>query len=122
MVQDRWGDPVDPEKVALAIEANPNAKVLAFVHAEDLYGVRSDAEQLCRPQKAAGMLTIVDAVTSLAGIDLQVDAWGAKCRLLGYAEMPACRVLRRSLLVPMRSMRSRIAQAHKSGWFLDMDI
>ena len=71
------GPPVDPEKVSAAIQANPEAKVLAFVHAETSTGVRSDAEQLCQLAKAAGMLTIVDAVTSLAGIDLQVDAWGA---------------------------------------------
>ena len=77
LVQDRWGEPVDPEKVSAAIQANPNAKVLAFVHAETSTGVRSDAEQLCQLAKAAGMLTIVDAVTSLAGIDLKVDAWGA---------------------------------------------
>ena len=77
MVQDRWGDPVDPGKAEEAIKANPDAKVLAFVHAETSTGVRSDAELLCRMAKAQGILTIVDAVTSLAGIDLQVDAWGA---------------------------------------------
>ena len=44
LVQDRWGDPVDPEKVSAAIQANPSAKVLAFVHAETSTGVRSDAE------------------------------------------------------------------------------
>ena len=48
MVQDRWGDPVDPEKVADAIKRNPDAKVLAFVHAETSTGVRSDAQQLLR--------------------------------------------------------------------------
>ena len=47
MVQDRWGDPVDLDKVAEAINTHPDAKVLAFVHAETSTGVRSDAEQLC---------------------------------------------------------------------------
>ncbi|MEK9919874.1 MAG: aminotransferase class V-fold PLP-dependent enzyme, partial [Luminiphilus sp.] len=77
LVQDRWGDPVDPEKVAEAIKDHPDAKLLAFVHAETSTGVRSDAELLCGMASAAGMLSIVDAVTSLAGIELQVDAWGA---------------------------------------------
>ena len=42
MVMDRWGDPVDPEKLEAEIKAHPDAKVVAFVHAEtstgDLYG------------------------------------------------------------------------------------
>ena len=77
MVMDRWGDPVDPEKLEAAIKENPDAKVVAFVHAETSTGVRSDAETLCRLAKEAGMLVIMDAVTSLAGIDLKADAWGA---------------------------------------------
>ncbi len=77
MVTDRWGDPVDPEKLEAAIKAHPDAKVVAFVHAETSTGVRSDAETLCRLAKSAGMLVIMDAVTSLAGIDLKADAWGA---------------------------------------------
>ena len=77
MVTDRWGDPVDPEKLEAAIKAHPDAKVVAFVHAETSTGVRSDAETLCRLAKSAGILVIMDAVTSLAGIDLKADAWGA---------------------------------------------
>ena len=34
MVEDAWGDPVDPAKVEAALAANPDAKILAFVHAE----------------------------------------------------------------------------------------
>ena len=77
MVTDRWGDPVDPEKLEAAINAHPDAKVVAFVHAETSTGVRSDAQTLCRLAKSAGMLVIMDAVTSLAGIDLKTDLWGA---------------------------------------------
>ena len=54
MVEDRWGDPVDLDKVAEAINAHPDAKVLAFVHAETSTGVRSDAQQLCALARSAG--------------------------------------------------------------------
>ncbi len=43
MVQDPWGRAVDPEKVRDAFKANPDAKVLAFVHAETSTGAQSDA-------------------------------------------------------------------------------
>ena len=123
MVQDRWGDPVDPEKLFEAIQANPEAKLVAFVHAETSTGVRSDAEQLCRLAKAAGMLTIVDAVTSLAGIDLQVDAWGADVVYSGtqkcLSSLPG--------IAPITFSPDAVARitsrTHKvQSWFLDMNL
>lgn len=77
MVQDSFGTPVDVDKVEAALKANPGAKALAFVHAETSTGVQSDAQALCALARAHGALSIVDAVTSLGGIRLEVDAWGA---------------------------------------------
>ncbi|MEZ5447563.1 MAG: hypothetical protein R3E89_00520 [Thiolinea sp.] len=39
MVQDDWGKPVDPHKVEDALKAHPDAKILAFVHAETSTGL-----------------------------------------------------------------------------------
>ena len=74
MVQDEWGTAIDLDKVASAIKENPDAKVLAFVHAETSTGVRSDAEALCRMASEAGMLSIMDTVTGLGGIEVNLDA------------------------------------------------
>gem|GEM_PF-5843719 len=75
-VEDDFGQPVDPAKVEAALAANPQTKVLAFVHAETSTGVRSDAQSLCALARAHAALSIVDAVTSLGGIALAVDDWG----------------------------------------------
>lgn len=77
MVQDAFGTPVDLDKVDAALRANPGVKALAFVHAETSTGVESDAAALCRMAHEHGALAIVDAVTSLGGIPLRVDEWGA---------------------------------------------
>lgn len=76
MVQDDWGKPVDLDKVEKALAENDNVKALAFVHAETSTGVRSDAESLCALAQKYGCLSIVDAVTSLGGIDVDMDGWG----------------------------------------------
>jgi len=76
MVQDDWGKPVDLAKVKAALEQNDDVKAVAFVHAETSTGVRSDAEAICALARDYGCLTIVDAVTSLGGIELKVDDWG----------------------------------------------
>ena len=123
MVQDRWGDPVDPEKVADAIKRNPDAKVLAFVHAETSTGVRSDAQQLCAMAREAGMLTIVDAVTSLGGIDLPVDDWGADVVYSGtqkcLSSLPGIAPITFSPSA-VKAITDRTEKVQ--SWFLDMNL
>jgi alanine-glyoxylate transaminase/serine-glyoxylate transaminase/serine-pyruvate transaminase len=123
MVQDRWGDPVDPEKVAEAIKTHPDAKVLAFVHAETSTGVRSDAETLCAMARSAGMLSIVDAVTSLAGIDLQVDAWGADVVYSGTQKCLSSLPGIAPITFSPDAVRVITSRKHKvQSWFLDMNL
>ena len=75
VVEDNWGEAVSTDKVEEALKANPEAKILAFVHAETSTGARSDAKELCRIAHENDCITIVDAVTSLAGSELKVDEW-----------------------------------------------
>ena len=76
MVEDEWGAVVDPQKLEQALKANPDAKIVAFVHAETSTGAQSDAKTLCELARQHDCLTIVDAVTSLGGTPLKVDEWG----------------------------------------------
>ena len=48
VVEDKWGAPVDPQKVEDALKQNPDAKIVAFVHAETSTGALSDAKTLVR--------------------------------------------------------------------------
>ena len=70
-----WGKPIPPTLVEEALKAHPDAKTLAVVHAETSTGVRNDVECIVRLAKAAGCLTIVDAVTALGAIPLKVKEW-----------------------------------------------
>ncbi|MEP5765931.1 MAG: alanine--glyoxylate aminotransferase family protein [Halieaceae bacterium] len=90
MVEDEWGRAIDLDKVAAAIAAHPDARVLAFVHAETSTGVQSDAAGLCRLAAEAGMLSIVDTVTGLGGIEVAVDAWGADAVYSGSQKCLSC--------------------------------
>ena len=71
-----WGTPVDPARVEAALAEAPT-KALAFVHAETSTGARSDAASLCAIARRYGALSIVDCVTSLGGIVVDVAAWDA---------------------------------------------
>jgi alanine-glyoxylate transaminase / serine-glyoxylate transaminase / serine-pyruvate transaminase len=76
-VEDDWGKPVSLGKVEDALKGNPDARLLAFVHAETSTGACSDVKALCELARRHGCLSIVDAVTSLGGSPLYVDDWGS---------------------------------------------
>ncbi len=75
VVEDNWGEAVSIDKVEQALKDNPDAKILAFVHAETSTGAQSDAKKLCKIAHENDCITIVDAVTSLGGSELRVDEW-----------------------------------------------
>ncbi len=122
-VNDDWGKPVDPDKVAAALKANPDAKLLAFVHAETSTGARSDARALAALAQQAGCLTIVDAVTSLGGIELKVDEWGLDAVYSGTQKCLSCTPGLSPVTFSERAaevIRSR--KVPVQSWFLDMNL
>lgn len=123
MIQDDWGTAVDLNKVEDALKANPDAKLLAFVHAETSTGVRSDAKALCALARQYDCLAVVDAVTSLAGIELKVDEWGIDAIYSGTQKCLSCV----PGLSPV-SFSERAAQVIRErktpvqSWFLDLNL
>lgn len=123
MVEDSWGQPVDPAKVASAFDQHPEANLLAFVHAETSTGVRSDAQALCALASERGALSIVDAVTSLAGIELQVDDWGADAVYSGTQKCLSCIPgISPVTFSPRAVERISNRKTKVQSWFLDMQL
>lgn len=73
-VEEEWGRILDPERMIEAHEAHPHARVLAMVHAETSTGVRQPLGEVGRHLAGTDTLFLVDAVTSLGGIPVEVDA------------------------------------------------
>ncbi len=123
MVEDAWGEPVGVDKVAEAFDNHPEATLLAFVHAETSTGVRSDAAALCALARERGALSIVDTVTSLAGIDVDVDGWGADAVYSGTQKCLSCVPGIAPVTFSPRAVERINARSHKvQSWFLDMQL
>jgi alanine-glyoxylate transaminase / serine-glyoxylate transaminase / serine-pyruvate transaminase len=123
MVQDDWGTAVDLNKVEDALKANPDAKLLAFVHAETSTGVRSDAKALCALAHQYDCLAVVDAVTSLAGIELKVDEWGIDAIYSGTQKCLSC--VPGLSPVSFSERAAQIIRERKTpvqSWFLDLNL
>lgn len=123
MVEAEWGKPVDPSQVADTLAANPGAKALAFVHAETSTGVASDAGALCKLAADHGALSIVDAVTSLGGIPVAVDDWGADAVYAGSQKCLSCTPGLSPVTFSARAVETIKARGHKvQSWFLDLNL
>jgi alanine-glyoxylate transaminase/serine-glyoxylate transaminase/serine-pyruvate transaminase len=123
MVQDEWGAPVDPNKVEEALRTHPEATALAFVHAETSTGARSDAETLCRLARDHDALVIMDTVTSLGGIELKVDDWGADAVYSGSQKCLSCVPGIAPVTFSPRAVERIRARTQKvQSWFLDMQL
>ena len=90
MVQDAWGDAVDPNKVEEALQAHPDTKIVAFVHAETSTGACSDVRLLTSLAHKFGCLALVDSVTGLAGVELDVDGWEVDAIYSGTQKCLSC--------------------------------
>lgn len=123
MVDDEWGSPVDPNKVEEALAAHPEAGALAFVHAETSTGARSDAETLCRLAHRYDCLSIVDAVTSLAGIPIEVDGWGIDAIFSGTQKCLSCVPGLSPVSFSERAVtRIQSRSQRVQSWFLDLNL
>jgi alanine-glyoxylate transaminase/serine-glyoxylate transaminase/serine-pyruvate transaminase len=123
VVDDAWGAPVDPNKVEEALRKHPDAKIVAFVHAETSTGARSDAEVLCKLAHDHDCLSLVDAVTSLGGIPLFVDAWGADAVYSGTQKCLSCPPGISPITMSTRAVDAiRKRNSPVQSWFLDLNL
>ena len=123
MVEDDWGVAVDPQKVEEALKANPDAKILAFVHAETSTGAISDAKTLTALAHQHDCLVIVDAVTSLAGSPLMVSDWDIDAIYSGTQKCLSCVPGLSPVSFSQRAVDVITSRKTKvQSWFLDLNL
>jgi alanine-glyoxylate transaminase/serine-glyoxylate transaminase/serine-pyruvate transaminase len=123
MVEDEWGRAVDPQKLEDALKANPDAKIVAFVHAETSTGAQSDAAELVALAHQHDCLTIVDAVTSLGGTPVKVDEWDIDAIYSGTQKCLSCTPGLSPISFNERTLEKiRNRQSTVQSWFLDLNL
>lgn len=123
MVEAEWGRAVDPQRVEDALKKNPDAKIVAFVHAETSTGAQSDAKTISAIARQYGCLSIVDAVTSLAGTPLKVDDWQLDAVYSGSQKCLSCTPgLSPVTLSPRAVEKIKGRKSKVQSWFLDLNL
>jgi alanine-glyoxylate transaminase/serine-glyoxylate transaminase/serine-pyruvate transaminase len=114
-VEAPWGQPVDPDAL---LAAHPSPAVIAVVHAETSTGVRSDIEPLGDGKGDA--LLLVDCVTSLGGIPVEIDGWGVDIAYSGTQKCLGCPPGLSPMTVSERA-QARLVERPQS-WYLDLNM
>jgi alanine-glyoxylate transaminase/serine-glyoxylate transaminase/serine-pyruvate transaminase len=118
-----WGTTIDPTQVASALKEHPNTKLLGIVHAETSTGAHQPLEEISKLVHDAEALLLVDAVTSLAGMDVRVDDWQIDAIYSGTQKCLSCP----PGLSPVSFSPAAVAamDARKTqviSWYLDMSM
>lgn len=122
-VKDAWGRAIDAQKAEDALKANPDAKLLAFVQAETSTGVLSDARALAQLAQAHGALSLCDAVTSLGGSRLELDAWGIDAVYSGTQKCLSCPPGLSPVSFGARALEKlRSRKTPVQSWFMDFTL
>ena len=109
-----WGQPLDPEAL---LSAHPSPRLIALVHAETSTGVRNDVAPLAGAVGDA--LLLVDCVTSLGGIPVEVDGWAVD---LAYSGTQKCLGVPPGLSPFTASERAVERLAPSRSWYLDLGM
>jgi alanine-glyoxylate transaminase / serine-glyoxylate transaminase / serine-pyruvate transaminase len=122
-VEAPWGTSIEPDSVEEALIRSGPVKAVAIVHAETSTGAwqpLEDIGRLCRRHQA---LFIVDAVTSLGGIPVDVDRVGIDICYSGTQKCLSCPpglspfTMNERAVAAIKSRRS-----HCPSWYLDMGM
>ncbi len=121
-VESEWGTSLDPGAMAEAI-ARVRPRAVAFVHAETSTGVLQPVDPIARVAREAGALVVLDCVTSLGGLPVEIDAWGIDAVYSGTQKCLSCPPGLSPASFSERAVeRVRARSATVQSWYLDLTL
>jgi alanine-glyoxylate transaminase/serine-glyoxylate transaminase/serine-pyruvate transaminase len=75
LVQTEWGHPLQHQAFEHALDQHPDAKAIAIVHLETSTTIVNPIEAIGQVAFSRGALYLVDAVSSLGGMPMNMDEW-----------------------------------------------
>lgn len=118
-----WGSTIPMDLLQDRLSRSAPVKAVVLVHAETSTGAwqpLSDIGALCRTHDA---LFIVDAVTSLGGVPVEVDAWGIDACYSGTQKCLSCPPGLAPLTLSPRALQAvRQRRTPCRSWYLDLSL
>lgn len=118
-VEADWGEVVDPDRVYAALKRVANVKLIACVHAETSTGICQPLEPIAELAKEYGALFLVDTVTSLGGISVEIDKVGVDISYSGTQKCIGAPPGLSPLTVSPRAWEVRHKRRASVEWYFD---
>lgn len=117
-----WGTPVVPDAVLAQLEKK-KYHLVAVVHAETSTGVANPVAEIAALVKPTGALLLVDGVTSLGGMSVTLDDWGADIFYSGTQKCLSCPPGLAPFSASERAIERLKARKNKvPNWYLDLSM
>ena len=118
-----WGEVVTPAQVEVVLRREGKVKAVGLVHAETSTGAWQPMEGLGKLCHDHGALLVVDTVTSLGGMPVEIDAWGADAVYSGTQKCLSCPPGLAPFSLSPRALEALKARKSKvQSWYLDASM
>ena len=118
-----WGQVVSPGQIQAAIDEHGPFKVVGIVHAETSTGAAQPIEPISRVVHAAEAMLLVDTVTSLGGMKVDVDGWQIDACYSGTQKCLSCPPgLAPVTFSPAAEAVIATRRTKVQSWYLDMNM
>lgn len=118
-----WGEVIPPEAVAAALKQSAPVKAVVLVHAETSTGAWQPIEAIASLCRESNALLIVDAVTSLGGVPVEVDQWGIDVCYSATQKCLSCPPGLAPLTVSERAVSAIRNRRHPcQSWYFDLSL
>jgi alanine-glyoxylate transaminase/serine-glyoxylate transaminase/serine-pyruvate transaminase len=115
-----WGEVCELGRIEEVLKREGQVKVVALVHAETSTGAWQPIDGLGKLVHARGGLLVVDTVTSLGGVPVEVDAWEVDACYSGTQKCLSCPPGLAPLTLSPRALEAVKARKTKvQSWYLD---
>lgn len=117
-----WGKPVDLNAVSEQLKKE-RYRIVAIVYAETSTGVRNPVKEVGDLLKGSDTLYLVDTVTAIGGIPIEVDAWGVDICYAGSQKCLSCPPGVAPITFSERAIDAiKNRKAKVPNWYLDMTL
>src|SRR6185436_19024700 len=121
-VEKPWGEVFTPDDLRAAL-ASAKPKVVGIVMAETSTGAYQPIEEISKVVHDAGAMLLVDAVTALGGVPVEVDGWNIDAIYSGTQKCLSCPPGLAPVSFNKRAVDLILARKTKvQSWYLDVSM
>lgn len=122
-IDQEWGKVFEPATVAAALKTMRKPKLVAMVHAETSTGALQPIPEIAALAHEHGALMLIDCVTSLGGVPVEIDAWGVDAAYSGTQKCIGSPPGLAPVTFSPRAMEViRDRSTPPRSWYLDMGL